>query len=112
MKKITALSNELSALLHSVSTLPSRRLLLAISVELKKRDLDARITAIKTLFSSEALRLFPDFQQRLSVLVRLKYIDEHHAVQLKGRVASEVNTCDELILTELIFENVSCGVRC
>ena len=41
----------------------------------------------------------------LQVLVTLDYIDAENAVQLKGRVASEVNTCDELILTELVFEN-------
>ncbi len=45
------------------------------------------------------------------VLVKLEYIDAQNAVQLKGRVASEVNTCDELILTELVFENVRACVR-
>ena len=27
-------------------------------------------------------------------------------VNLKGRVACEVNTCDELLLTEIVFEDV------
>ena len=27
-------------------------------------------------------------------------------MQLKGRVACEINTCDELIATEMVFENV------
>ena len=40
------------------------------------------------------------------MLENLSYIDALHNVQLKGRVACEINTCDELILTELIFENV------
>lgn len=26
-------------------------------------------------------------------------------VQLKGRVACEINTCDALVLTEMVFEN-------
>ncbi|KAI9916455.1 hypothetical protein PsorP6_016825 [Peronosclerospora sorghi] len=56
--------------------------------------------------SNDSLSLFPDFQQRLSVLKRLGYISEEGVVQVKGRVACEINTCDELVLTELIFENV------
>jgi len=39
--------------------------------------------------------------------VKLDYINAEHAVQLKGRIASEINTCDELVLTELVSENVS-----
>ena len=37
------------------------------------------------------------------VLRRLDYVDERGVVQLKGRVACEVNTADELLVTELIF---------
>lgn len=49
----------------------------------------------------------PEFQNRCLVLQRLSYIDADKAVQLKGRVARELNTVnDELIATELIFENV------
>lgn len=40
------------------------------------------------------------------MLEKLSYIDMDHTVQLKGRVACEVNTANELVLTELIFENV------
>ncbi|KDO16499.1 hypothetical protein SPRG_17981 [Saprolegnia parasitica CBS 223.65] len=56
--------------------------------------------------SNHSLSLFPDFQQRLRVLTRLGYIASDNTVQVKGRVACEVNTCEELVLTEIIFENV------
>ncbi|OQR98841.1 DEAD/DEAH box RNA helicase [Achlya hypogyna] len=56
--------------------------------------------------SNHSLSLFPDFQQRLRVLTRLGYIATDNTVQVKGRVACEVNTCEELVLTEIIFENV------
>lgn len=56
--------------------------------------------------SNDSLSLFPDFQQRLSVLKRLGYISEDGVVQVKGRVACEINTCEEIVLTEMIFENV------
>ncbi len=40
------------------------------------------------------------------MLEALGYVDQGKVVQLKGRVACEVNTCEELLLTELVFENV------
>ncbi|KAF0687455.1 Aste57867_20819 [Aphanomyces stellatus] len=64
------------------------------------------LTVMTAALSNHSLALFPDFQQRLSVLTRLGYIAEDNTVQVKGRVACEVNTCEELILTEIIFENV------
>ncbi|KAF6754311.1 translation repressor [Ephemerocybe angulata] len=51
------------------------------------------------------LELIPDYEQRISVLKDLKFIDENSTVQLKGRVACEINSASELVLTELIFEN-------
>jgi antiviral helicase SKI2 len=36
----------------------------------------------------------------------LGYISEDNAVALKGRVAAEISTTEELILTELLFEGV------
>ena len=44
--------------------------------------------------------------QRLKVLRSLGYISEDNAVALKGRVAAEISTTEELILTELLFEGV------
>lgn len=49
--------------------------------------------------------LLPEYQSRVAVLKTLNYIDEHSAVQLKGRVACEINTTDELLTTELLFNN-------
>ena len=40
------------------------------------------------------------------VLRRLGYIDEFDVVMDKGRVACEINSADELLITELIYENV------
>ena len=44
------------------------------------------------------------------VLEHLGYINSDKVVQLKGRVACEVNTCEELLLTEIVFENVLEGL--
>lgn len=54
--------------------------------------------------SDESLTLLPEYQQRIQVLKELQYIDEHNAVQLKGRVACEISS-HELMITELVFKN-------
>jgi antiviral helicase SKI2 len=59
------------------------------------------------LQSDENLELLPDYHQRVNVLKTLRYIDPvTESVLLKGRVACEVNSANELVLTELILENV------
>jgi antiviral helicase SKI2 len=49
--------------------------------------------------------MFPDFEKRARVLERLCYISDARAVLLKGRVACEINSCDCVLLSELIFTN-------
>lgn len=72
----------------------------------KRAKLRAKIALVEHIHSNERLQLFPDFQQRLRVLQSQEYVDLDGTVQLKGRAACEVNTADELIATELVFENV------
>ena len=48
----------------------------------------------------------PEFGIRLDVLRHFGYVDEMGTVQLKGRVACEINSGDELIITETIFHGV------
>ena len=72
-------------------------------------SLRSKIGTIRRLMSHENLSLFPDFQQRLAVLRSLGYLEGdsgQEIVTLKGRVACEMNTCDELLATEAIFGNL------
>src|SRR5271163_5307134 len=64
------------------------------------------ITQLRNLMSDQNLQLLPDYEQRISVLKDLGFIDEDSRVQLKGKVACEVHSADELVLTELVLENV------
>lgn len=79
---------------------------------------------LKEAISDQNLELIPDYEQRIEVLKELKFIDENSTVLLKGRVACEVlitclkmyhlimeqiNSANELILTELILENTLAG---
>ncbi|KAF3939661.1 hypothetical protein ABW19_dt0204916 [Dactylella cylindrospora] len=63
------------------------------------------INNLKQLISDQNLQLLPDYEQRVEVLKELNFIDETSRVQLKGRVACEINSAHELVLTELILEN-------
>ncbi len=76
-----------------------------VTVE-RKETLRRDIETLRHLLSNESLQLFPDFLQRKSLLRTLNYIDENDTVCVKGRVACEVNTCEEIIVTELIFEGI------
>ncbi|KIX97536.1 uncharacterized protein Z520_06988 [Fonsecaea multimorphosa CBS 102226] len=64
------------------------------------------IQSLKMLMSDQNLSLLPDYQQRTAVLKDLGFIDEQSRVQLKGKVACEIHSGDELVITELILENV------
>ncbi|GBE77514.1 Putative ATP-dependent RNA helicase [Sparassis crispa] len=65
----------------------------------------ANIAELQRTLSDQNLELIPDYEQRIDVLKELKLIDENSTVLLKGRVACEINSVNELILTELILEN-------
>nr|CCA16860.1 mCG15924 putative [Albugo laibachii Nc14] len=78
----------------------------ALQVIRKTAAIERACGQLKLMLSSDSLSLFPDFQQRLRVLKRLGYLSSDLVVQLKGRVACEISSCDELQLTEMIFENV------
>jgi len=69
----------------------------------RKETLRSRVEVLRHLLSNESLQLFPDFLQRKAMLMSLGYVDENDTVCLKGRVACEVNTCEGLIVTEMVF---------
>ncbi|KAL8939496.1 MAG: hypothetical protein Q9216_003324 [Gyalolechia sp. 2 TL-2023] len=64
------------------------------------------IDQLRQLMSDQNLQLLPDYEQRIAVLKDLEFIDKNSRIQLKGKVACEIHSADELVLTELILENV------
>lgn len=72
----------------------------------QRDDTQQRVAELKHQLSANALLLMPDFEKRVQVLQVLNYVDANRTVQLKGRVAREINTSDELLLTELLFSNI------
>lgn len=67
--------------------------------------LQGKLEKLRVGLSDDSLMLMPDYQQKVGVLQRLGYIDGT-SVRLKGRAACEVNSCESIILTELVFEQV------
>ncbi|GAA6061400.1 hypothetical protein JCM10212_000660 [Sporobolomyces blumeae] len=70
-----------------------------------ERTLEDKIAGLRMALSEQNLELLPDYEQRIDVLKELKFIDENSTVLLKGRVACEINSANELVLTELILDN-------
>ncbi|KAD6795715.1 hypothetical protein R6Q59_031765 [Mikania micrantha] len=74
-----------------------------VAKEIKKyKD---EVDTLKFQMSDEALQQMPDFQGRIDVLKEIGCIDSDLVVQIKGRVACEMNSGEELICTECLFEN-------
>ncbi|KAI3857454.1 hypothetical protein MKW92_033091 [Papaver armeniacum] len=63
------------------------------------------VNNLKFQLSDEALQQMPDFQGRIDVLKKVGCIDDDLVVQIKGRVACEMNSGEELISSECLFEN-------
>uniref|UniRef100_A0A7S1XI04 Helicase C-terminal domain-containing protein n=1 Tax=Erythrolobus australicus TaxID=1077150 RepID=A0A7S1XI04_9RHOD len=68
-------------------------------------ELDKKIFALrKEVRIGKGIILKHELRQMKRVLQRLGFTNEQNIVQLKGRVAAEVNTADELVLTELMLQ--------
>ena len=70
----------------------------------EQRHLTEQMAEIQFKLSDKNLQLLPEYHQRIKVLKEMHYIDDN-SVLIKGKVACEFNTVDELITTELLFEN-------
>lgn len=71
----------------------------------KKYEITQQIKSLNMLLSDENLELLPDYEQRLQVLKELEFVDKNLNVMLKGRVACEINSGWELVITELVLDN-------
>ncbi|KGG51936.1 hypothetical protein DI09_23p110 [Mitosporidium daphniae] len=61
-----------------------------------------KIDALKWSLSAESLSLLPEYESRLRVLELCGFIQDHAIITLKGRIACEIQTADELLVTELL----------
>ena len=106
LRNRASLIEELAVQLRSCQSHGHRTLTKYYALLERIHTLEKRVQSLSHLLSNEALQLFPDFLHRKAVLTTLGYLDESEAVAVKGRVACEVNTCEELIVTEMVFEGI------
>lgn len=72
-----------------------------------KKEMKVKVKAIReTMRTSTALAFKDELKARKRVLRRLGYITSDDVVQLKGKVACEISSADELTLTELMFSGL------
>ncbi|KAM5531157.1 hypothetical protein V8D89_015178 [Ganoderma adspersum] len=101
--KITTLEKKMaSSPLHTDPRLPELYTLYARKQEhqIRIRELKKRVHATHDILQMEELKC------RKRVLRRLGFTTAADIVDMKGRVACEISTGDELLLTELIFNGV------
>jgi ATP-dependent RNA helicase DOB1 len=72
----------------------------------ERADLESQLAELRRRGRRAELATFQsELKSRRSVLRRMQYVDEASGALLpKGRVACEIEACDELVLTELIFD--------
>ena len=76
----------------------------AVVTRLRRSERDA--ARIRASMSEQNLELLPDYHQRMEVLRALRFVDpDSDSVLLKGRVACEIKSVAELVLTELLLDN-------
>ena len=71
-----------------------------------RRRLVNRVGDREHSLSDANLQQMPDFEARVQVLQQMGYLDADRTVTLKGRVACEIATGDELVGAETIFAGV------
>ena len=90
---------------HNLSSDP--RLSTIYDAYAQKQDLIAEIRAVKkALAAAHDVMQMDELKCRKRVLRRLGFASASDVVEIKGRVACEISTGDELLLTEMIFNGV------
>ncbi|KAL9604947.1 MAG: hypothetical protein Q9219_000135 [cf. Caloplaca sp. 3 TL-2023] len=101
LRKIEVLESRLlSNPLHNSPRLPELYDQYAEKVELHNKQK----TIKRKIMDAQAVMQMDELKSRKRVLRRLQFINEAEVVQLKARVACEISTGDELLLSELLFD--------
>ena len=97
---------EQQRLLTTLATLPPHHdpyLPEMLAIVRSERLLISRLAAMTRQSGDAGLAQLPEFHQRVAVLQDMGYLDADRTVTMKGRVACEINSGDELVAAELIF---------
>ncbi|KAF2710611.1 ATP-dependent RNA helicase-like protein DOB1 [Pleomassaria siparia CBS 279.74] len=102
LRKIEVLESKLlTNPLHNSPRLPelyeqyANKVALAEKIKSVRKEIDNALSVMQ----------LDELKNRKRVLRRLNFIDEAGVIQMKARVACEISTGDEVVLTELLFDN-------
>lgn len=100
LRKVDVLESKLSSnILHG-----SERIDTLYAEYCQKMDIDRQMRDKKNqILEAQAVIQLDDLKHRQRVLRKLAFTTPNDIIELKGRVACEISTGDELLLTELIF---------
>eukprot|EP00917_Polyrhabdina_sp_WS-2016_P005028 GHVP01011519.1.p1 GENE.GHVP01011519.1~~GHVP01011519.1.p1 ORF type:complete len:549 (+),score=99.22 GHVP01011519.1:254-1900(+) len=81
------------------------------NLQVKTENLVKKIQELKFLIRNESLDLYPEMLKKIEVLKIRGFIDDQECVTMKGRVACELLTSDELTLVEVVFSGILKGLE-
>ena len=106
-------TEELNGLLKNHVLSGSALLDEALSKYQAKQQLESKANDIKkAIKKANSILQMEELKSRKAVLRQLSFITTNDIIETKGRVACEISTGDELLLTELIFAGTFNGLSC
>lgn len=103
VRKVESLEQRLHS--HALSRDPMCDALMLLCAQ--KETMEAEIKAVKKMLKdSKSVLQLDELKARKRVLRRLQFCSSEDVIETKGRVACEISTGDELLLTEMVFDGV------
>ena len=99
-RKIDLIQESLS--INPLTESPERLELLYFLFE-ERFQLDEKIRLLDKQIQNTAIIHMDELKCRKRVLRRLRFLTNDDVIEMKGRVACEISSGDELLLTEMIF---------
>lgn len=107
LQKISVLEKRVVEIEKELGGSNSKKLKKLYDAYLEKDNLIVKVEDMKKQIQvAESILQLDELKCRKRVLRRLGFTDENDVVEKKGRVACEISTGDELLLTEMIFNGV------
>ena len=72
---------------------------------LKSMDLESEISSIKKSIEYQKIAYMSDVEYLMIYLKKIGYLNENNEIEIKGCMAIDVNECNPIMLTELVFGN-------
>lgn len=111
-RKASSRIEALESLFEEYETAKSPLIKEKLKVLHKKKELTSKIKSIKrTMRTSTVLAFKDELKARKRALRRLGYITRNDDVELKGKVACEISSADELTLTELMLSGTFNSIK-